>query len=108
MSAVANAVAAADLSYPAGTVRVGDQDLSVTTSSEYGTVESLKRIPISAGGGNVIYLKDVASIQTARKDADSIARYNGEDTISISVKKQQESTAQDCSADVRKAIGNLM
>lgn len=106
-SAVSNAIAGADLSFPAGTVRVGDQDLSITTSADFDTVEKLKQIPVSVGEGNIVYLKDVADIQTAKEDESSIARYNGSDTVSISIKKQQSSTAQECSADVQKTIKSL-
>ena len=43
-----------------------------------------------------------------RRDADSIARYNGEDTISIGIKKQQSASAVDVSKSVKQTIKTLM
>ena len=44
VSSIASDIAAADLAYPAGDTKVGDQSLSVTTSESYDTVESLNQI----------------------------------------------------------------
>ena len=107
MSAIASSISAANFSYPAGSAIVGSQDLSVTTAVEYDTMESLKQIPISAGNGNTIYLEDVANIYNALEDATSIGRYNGLDTISLGIKKQQESSAGEVSKAVNSTIEQL-
>ena len=107
MSAIASSISAANFSYPAGSAIVGSQDLSVTTAVEYDTMESLKQIPISAGNGNTIYLEDVANIYGALEDASSIGRYNGLDTISLGIKKQQESSAGEVSKAVNRTIEQL-
>ena len=64
-------------------------------------------IPISAGNGNTIYLEDVANIYGALEDASSIGRYNGLDTISLGIKKQQESSAGEVSKAVNRTIEQL-
>ncbi len=70
-------------------------------------MELLKQIPISLGNGNVIYLEDVANIHTNLKEASGVARYNGQETISIGVKKQQSATAMEVSEEVNKVIKSL-
>ena len=107
MSTVASMVKAADFSYPAGTTRVGSQNLSVTTGVDFDTVESLKNIPITTGSGDTIYLKDIANISTALKDKDSIGRYNGSDTVTMSITKSQEASAVQLSKDVKQEIRAL-
>lgn len=86
---------------------MGGQQLSVSAGIEYDTMELLKKIPISLGNGNVIYLEDVANVRNALKEASGVARYDGRDTISIGVKKQQSATAMEVSKEVNKVIEAL-
>lgn len=108
INSVATAVASADLTYPAGSTGVGSQELSVTTGVEFKDQESLKRIPITLQNGSTIYLQDVANIYSTVKDAAGIGRYNGEDTISLAVKKQQKSSAGEVSKAVNQTINRLL
>ncbi|MEF9939079.1 MAG: efflux RND transporter permease subunit [Clostridium sp.] len=108
MNSIASIVASADFAYPAGNTKVGNQKLAVTTGVEYPDMESLKRIPITVGNGNTIYLEDVANIYSTVKDATGIGRYNGQDTIALSIKKQQKSSAMEVSKAVNRTIDRLL
>lgn len=108
MSSIASAIGSANFTYPAGDTIVGGQKLSVSAGTEYDTEELLKKIPISLGRGNVIYLEDVANVHTALEDVTGVARYNGQDTISIGVKKQQSATAVEVSKAVNSTVDRLM
>lgn len=107
MADVASDIAAADISYPAGETEVGSLDLSVSTRMTYDTVELLKAIPLTTADGSTVYLEDVANVYNTLEDGDSIARYNGEDTISVAITKQQSATDIDLSRDVNKVINKL-
>lgn len=107
MSSIANDIATANLSYPAGSTRVGSQELSLPTKMDYDTMEALKDIPLTTGSSNVVYLADVANIYKTSNNADSIVRYNGEDTISLQITKQQSSTAMALSSAVQGVIDSL-
>ena len=108
MNAITAAVKSADFSYPVGSTQVGKQELSVSAGVDYSTMESLKKIPITVGGSNIIYLEDVANIYNAKEAASSIGRYNGRDTISVAIKKQQSSSDVEASKAVRKVVDRLM
>ncbi len=107
MQAVASTLGSADFTYPAGSTKVGGLDLSVSAGVEYPTVESLKQIPIVTGNGNVLYMEDIAQIGYTLEDAAGIGRYNGNDTVTVSIKKQQKSSAMDVSRQVMRAIENM-
>ena len=107
MSTVAQLVSAADFSYPAGTTSVGSQDLSVTTSVSYPDVQSLQNIPIVTGNGSTIYLKDIALVQLALEDKSAIGRYDGKDTMMLSITKTQDSSAVSMSKEVMEEVGEL-
>ena len=70
-------------------------------------MESLKSIPITLGSGNIIYLEDVANIYPALEDAAGIGRYNGRDTISVQIKKQQSSSDVEVSRDVMRIVERM-
>lgn len=108
MSGIASAIGSSNFTYPAGDTIVGGQKLAVSAGTEYDTMDLLKQIPISLGNGNVIYLEDVANIRTTLEDASGIARYNGQDTISVSIKKQQSSTAIEVSDAATEIISQLL
>ncbi len=107
MDSISQAIQAADFTYPAGSTGVGKRDLSVSTAVEIKTVDSLKKVPLAAGSGKTIYLEDVADISQSSKDQKAIGRYNGDDTITLSINKQQKNSAVDVSKGVKKTIENL-
>lgn len=107
MNSISQAISSADFTYPAGSTGVGKQDLSVSTSVEFSTIESLKKIPVVAGGGKTIYLEDVADISETTGKQTGIGRYNGQDTVSLSINKQQKSSAVDVSKAVNRTIETL-
>ena len=107
MNTVISSVAAADLSMPNGSVTHGHQSVSVRSAVDYSTTEQLKTIPISVKGGGSIRLADVATITDAFRDAESIGRYNGEDTITVGIQKRQSANAANLSAQVNRVLEQL-
>lgn len=89
MSTVAQYIAATNFSLPLGTITQGNQDFSVTGSAKVESLEELKQIAITTPKGALITLEDVADIYMANEDASGISRYNGYDSITIGVTKQQ-------------------
>ena len=107
MNSIVSAIGSADFTYPVGDTRVGRQTLSLSAGVTYDTVESLKTIPIMLGGGNIIYLEDVANIYPALEEASGIGRYNGRDTISVQIKKQKSSSDVEVSRDAMRIVRQL-
>ncbi len=107
MSSIVAALKTADFSMPIGSTAVGNKSLSVTSGSTFDTMELLKKIPITLGNGNIIYMEDVANIYSTVQDKDSIGRYNGKDTMTVSVKKNQDSDHISVSKAVQETMDNL-
>ncbi len=107
MSSVASTIGSADFTFPAGDTIVGGQKLAVSAGTEYNTVDLLKKIPLNLGNGNIIYLEDVANIGNALEDSSGVARYNGLDTVSVSITKQQSAAATDVAKAVNRTIDKL-
>ena len=107
MNSIATDIGSADLAYPAGNADLGDQQLAVSTDQKFDTMETLQDIPLTVSGKNTIYLGDVANIYLGEDDTTSIARYNGQDTIAVSVTKQQDAASLTLSSDVNDVIEEL-
>ena len=104
---ITSAMAAADLSYPSGDAQYGDLSLSVTTSAKADTLDDLKKVPITTQSGKIVYLEDIADVYTAEEQMGGVSRYNGQETISLSVSKKQDSSAMKLSSDVKSAVESL-
>lgn len=107
METVAQIVAAADHTIPAGTVDMGKQSLNVSAGNEYESAADLETIPIPLATGDIIHLSDVANVYDALEEWDSIGRYNGKDTVAINLSKQQGVSAVDVSRDVMPELEKL-
>ncbi len=104
---ITSAMAASDLSYPSGSAEYGDLSLSVTTSAKAGTLNDLKKVPITTQSGKIVYLEDIADVYTTEEQMGGVSRYNGQETISISVSKKQDSSAMKLSSDVKETVESL-
>jgi len=107
MNSIVAALKSADFSMPIGSTTVGNKDLSVTSGTTFDTMELLKKIPITLGNGNIIYMEDVANIYSTVEAKDSIGRYNGKDTMTVAVKKNQDSDHISVSKAVQETMDNL-
>lgn len=107
MATLVTYITSSDFSIPAGTVDMGSQTLNVNTKVAYESIYDLEDIPILTARGSTIHLGDVAVISFARKDADSISRYNGEDNVTLDITKKQGTNAVELSRDVKKVIEKM-
>lgn len=107
MSSLAADIKAADLTYPAGTTKVGNQNLSLSTKMNFDTVELLNEVPLTTSGSDVVYLQDVSDIFLTSEGDTSISRYNGKNTVTMDITKQQSSSSMKLSEAVKEEITAL-
>ena len=107
ITSIAAAIGAVDFNVPAGKIRAGSQEISISTSSEILTLQELENTVVTTQTGAQIRLKDVADISLGSQDPDSISQYNGEDNVSIQVSKVQSASTVRVASSVRKAIRKL-
>ena len=107
IASISSMVSAADFNVPAGKIRAGSQEISISTSSELQSLQELENVVITTATGAQIRLGDVAEITLSSQDPDSISQYNGEDNVSIQVSKVQSASTVRVASSVRKAIARL-
>lgn len=108
MAAISNYLAAVDFTVPAGSVVQGSQDVAVSASMEYNTVQRLEQVPVITAMGSVVHLSDLAEISIAKEEADTISRSSGRENISISIQKNQSASVVQIADKVEKTIGEYM
>ncbi len=108
MNQIAQSIAATDFTIPLGSLEQGSQSISAISTSENQTVQELQRIPLFTSVGSMIQLSDVAQVGWSQKDPDSISRFNGEDTISVSVTKNQTAGTIGMVNDVKKVMNRML
>ena len=107
ISTVAQTVAAANYTIPAGTAEYGSQNLNISSNVEYKTPAEIATIPITTASGNVIHLSDIANVHYAVAEPSSYSRYNGAENVSIGISKIQSSSAVTLSAKVMRVVDRL-
>lgn len=107
MSSIAQYIATTDFTVPIGSLEQGTQSISAISTADIHTVEDLRQIPLFTATGSLIHLSDVADVQWSQKEPDSISRYNGEETLTVSVTKNQSASTLGVVRDVRKTMERL-
>jgi len=89
MRDVSNAITNAEFEMTVGSIERGDIDLSLVGNESYDFYQQLADVPITARGGNILHISDVANVYMAEQQRTSYSRRNGVETVSISVSKEQ-------------------
>ncbi|MEM7030620.1 MAG: efflux RND transporter permease subunit [Chloroflexota bacterium] len=126
LSTINQAFSINNLTFPVGSVEDGNLKSNVRSVGSFQTLAEIQNLvvsgapnPFGGGGGGgppppsgedeggLVYLSDVAVIRESFKDETLLQRYNGQDTVAISVIKTSESNAIAVADVVRDRIGEL-
>lgn len=108
MSTVASYIAANDFTVPLGSLEQGSQSISVISTADVETVQALQEVPLYTSSGQLIQLSDVAEVSWEEEAADSISRFNGEETVTVSVTKNQTASTLGMISDVEDIMEDMM
>ena len=100
ISTVGSAIAAADFDMPVGDVTLGTQDIALGVYGNIDINPDFRNLPIQTPSGQTVRLDDVATFfNLYQEDADSISRYNGSESVLLSISKQDSASTMDvCNA----------
>lgn len=108
MLQVVEAVRRAGMDVPAGNVRSDTMSHSVRLAGKFHTLDQLRSVQIAMPEPkSPIYLKDVANVADGIREATSVSRFNGENGIGLSLKKQGDANAVEVSQGVRNALQKI-
>jgi HAE1 family hydrophobic/amphiphilic exporter-1 len=87
---VASAVQRATVNASGGYVEMGSERLLLKAVGEVESLDELELTAVGYRGGNPILLRDVAKVQVANKEIESIVRFNGVPGVGVSIHKEAD------------------
>ncbi|MFV0473033.1 MAG: efflux RND transporter permease subunit [Pikeienuella sp.] len=88
----------------AGAMETGSSAFSVKLPGSFETAEEIYQLPVRLVDDRMVTLGDIATIRRTFEDATGTARYNGENTVALQVKKRSGENIIATVAAVRKAV----
>ncbi len=92
----------------AGAVETEQGAFSIKLPGSIETLDDIYSLPIKVQGERVVTLRDIAEVRRTFEDRSSIARFNGEPTISLSVKKRNGENIIETVEQVRAVVNAVM
>lgn len=74
---IISALQSENVNIPGGSISMATKKLNIKTSGNYRTLDEVANTVVSASGGKVVYLKDVADVKLGYEDETHITRLNG-------------------------------
>jgi hydrophobic/amphiphilic exporter-1 (mainly G- bacteria), HAE1 family len=105
---VAHALERANISMPGGSIKSGHFRFALRALGEFESIDNIRHTVVSTTpGGRAILIRDIADVHDGFKERESIARYNGRETIGILIRKESGANTIDVSRRVRRVIDEL-
>lgn len=106
ISTVMGLITAANLNYPFGSLDGKTKNTTVRTSSKFTSMDEIRNTEIPTSTG-VVRLSEVATIKDTIEEVSSYARFNGTNSIGLSVKKRTDANIVEVAQGVIKAVDKL-
>ena len=103
-SYIAQILQAENLNMPGGTVKKGNNELTVRTMGEFKSVEEMKNLTIPLNRGGTVRLKDIADVNLKTKEQSSITKLDGKEVVQISIMKQSDANTVNVANSINKEI----
>ncbi|MBD9478567.1 efflux RND transporter permease subunit [Pseudoxanthomonas sp. PXM02] len=92
---------------PSGTIREGTRELQIALETSPAEAAGFLDLPILARGGNVIYVRDVASVRDGGALQSNIARMDGASAVSVALIKMGGASAVEIVRSVRERLPEI-
>jgi len=103
---IAGAIRAENLSIPGGTIETKEKNLTVRVPGEFKQVQPLEDIVLKIQNGKPIYLRDVATVNYSFEDRQTYARLNGNEVVSLAVRKRAGENLVRIADEVKKIVAS--
>ncbi len=106
LSDVASAIAYQNQDAPAGTTKAMGKSMSVKTVGKFKNYKDIETVPLVTNLGQVIYIRDIATVQEGYSDASTYARLNDSNAISISITAESDANTVDVVNGIKNVLEN--
>jgi len=96
-----------NLNIPAGSIKSGIWDINITIKGQVSSLEKLENLPLNTYLGQVVRLKDIATVKKQIKEKDEIARTHQSRATALLIQKQSKANALQVYEAVMKEINKI-
>lgn len=104
---IAGILRAENFSMPGGSVKKGNQELTVKTTGEFDSVEEIQQLLITLPNGTAVQLNDLAEVELKTNEPTTISKVNGKNSIDMMLSKQSGTNTVRVSEAAHKEIDSL-
>ncbi len=104
---VANALRAANVTSPQGTLSDGHTRMTVTANDSLHTAQEFASLVIASHNGNLVRLADVATIKSGQEDQYAAAWFNGTRAVTLQISKRSDANSVATVEAIRAALPGL-
>ena len=104
---IISAVSGQNINLPAGNTTYGKKDLSARMVGQFKKISDIGLVPLTTSSGQVIYIRDVATVKDTYTDYTTYSRVDGQETISISVSGESDANTVDVVNGVLDALEEI-
>jgi multidrug efflux pump subunit AcrB len=94
--------------FPSGAIREGARELQIALDSSPEKASDFLDLPIAERGGNVVFVRDVASVRDGGALQTNIARMDGASAVSVALIKMGSASAVDIVRAVRARLPEIL
>ena len=103
---ITNAVQRENMDISGGLLDVGSMKRNLQLKGQFKTVYDIEKVLVRNTGGFPIYLKDIATIKDTTKNAESYARLDGKNVVTLNIIKRSGENLIETSEGIRKAVAD--
>ncbi|MBE7038850.1 MAG: efflux RND transporter permease subunit [Ruminococcaceae bacterium] len=107
MTDIATAIASQNINLPSGETDSKGKVLPIRVAGKFSDVEEINTIPLVTDLGQIIYLKDVATVNDTYSDIETISRLNGENSLSLTISSESDANTVDVVNSILKELDKI-
>lgn len=104
---ISNAVAYENMDISGGKISVGTMDRTIRLKGQMASALALNNIIIRTPQGGFVHLKDIATINDTVKLAESFARLNGKNVVTLNIVKRPGENLINCATRVKGVVEEM-
>ncbi|MGN1115418.1 MAG: efflux RND transporter permease subunit, partial [Candidatus Ornithomonoglobus sp.] len=107
LSDVMGAIATQNNNFASGSISASSKDMTVRAIGEFDSLRDIENVTVTTKSGEIIHVRDVATVVDTYDDDTGYARLNGENAISVSVSSESDANTVDVVDAVQKTLDDL-
>lgn len=104
---VTSALARENISGPAGTLDQGRRTISVRSMGLFQSPQELNNLIVATTPSGPVYLRNVATVADGYKKRTRIQRFNGAESVGLSITKQSDANTLEVATAVRQSLARI-